>query len=112
MVGHAGAQALPLGHAVGEAHGPTCAAFFANATHPPTHPSIHWDAPAGEKLVLGANGRGALATCALRPSGIFGEYDTLLVPTTVRAITACSVLAICLVGVYACERDAALLRAA
>jgi sterol-4alpha-carboxylate 3-dehydrogenase (decarboxylating) len=38
----------------------------------------------GEKLVLGANGRGGLATCALRPSGIFGEYDTLLVPTTVK----------------------------
>jgi sterol-4alpha-carboxylate 3-dehydrogenase (decarboxylating) len=34
--------------------------------------------------VLGANGRGGLATCALRPSGIFGEYDTLLVPTTVK----------------------------
>lgn len=34
--------------------------------------------------MLGANGRGGLASCALRPSGIFGEYDTLLVPTTVR----------------------------
>jgi hypothetical protein len=34
--------------------------------------------------VLAANGRGGLATCALRPSGIFGEHDTLLVATTVR----------------------------
>lgn len=38
----------------------------------------------GEKLALAANGRGGLATCSLRPSGIFGEYDTLMVPTTVR----------------------------
>lgn len=37
-----------------------------------------------EKLVLAANGRGGVAVCALRPSGIFGEYDTLLVATTVR----------------------------
>ncbi|GAB4817775.1 hypothetical protein N2152v2_004821 [Parachlorella kessleri] len=37
----------------------------------------------GERIVLAANGRGGLATCALRPSGIFGEHDTLLVPTTV-----------------------------
>jgi nucleoside-diphosphate-sugar epimerase len=39
---------------------------------------------AAEKLVLAANGRGGVAVCALRPSGIFGEYDTLLVATTVR----------------------------
>ena len=37
----------------------------------------------GEKLVLAANGRGGLATVALRPSGIFGEGDPLLVPLTV-----------------------------
>jgi sterol-4alpha-carboxylate 3-dehydrogenase (decarboxylating) len=38
----------------------------------------------GEKLVLAANGReGTLATVALRPSGIFGEGDPLLVPLTV-----------------------------
>ena len=37
----------------------------------------------GEKVVLEAHGRGVLATCALRPSGIFGEYDLLLVPTLV-----------------------------
>jgi sterol-4alpha-carboxylate 3-dehydrogenase (decarboxylating) len=41
-----------------------------------------------EKLVLAANGRatkggGTLATVALRPSGIFGEHDRLLVPTAV-----------------------------
>lgn len=38
----------------------------------------------GEKLVLAANGRGGLATAALRPSGIFGEHDLLTVPTTVN----------------------------
>ena len=37
----------------------------------------------GEKLMLGANGRGGLSTVALRPSGIFGEGDPLLVPLTV-----------------------------
>jgi len=37
----------------------------------------------GEKLVLAANGKDGLATVALRPSGIFGEGDPLLVPTTV-----------------------------
>lgn len=38
----------------------------------------------GEKLVLAANGSGGLATVALRPSGIFGEYDLLTVPTVVE----------------------------
>eukprot|EP00210_Caulerpa_lentillifera_P002382 g2285.t1 len=39
----------------------------------------------GEKLVLEANGKGnKLATCALRPSAIFGEGDVLLVPTFVK----------------------------
>lgn len=38
----------------------------------------------GEKLVLSANGKGGLATVALRPSGIFGEGDMVFVPTTVR----------------------------
>ena len=33
--------------------------------------------------MLAANGRGGLATVALRPSGIFGEGDPLLVPLTV-----------------------------
>jgi len=38
-----------------------------------------------EKLVLAANGRGGtLATCALRPSAIFGEGDNILVPTLVE----------------------------
>ena len=35
----------------------------------------------GEKLVLEANGKHGLLTCSLRPSGIFGEYDQLTVPT-------------------------------
>lgn len=33
--------------------------------------------------MLAANGKGGLATVALRPSGIFGEGDPLLVPLTV-----------------------------
>lgn len=37
-----------------------------------------------EKLVLRANGKGGLATIALRPSGIFGEWDRLLVPVVVE----------------------------
>ena len=37
----------------------------------------------GEKSVLAANGVKGLATVALRPSGIFGEGDPLLVPTIV-----------------------------
>ena len=42
----------------------------------------------GEKIVLAANGKGGVATCALRPSGIFGEYDLLTVPTTVEKARA------------------------
>lgn len=38
----------------------------------------------GERLVLAANGRGGLATVALRPSGIFGPGDAVFVPTMVR----------------------------
>lgn len=38
----------------------------------------------GEKLILEANGKGGVATCALRPSGIFGEGDVLFVPTVVK----------------------------
>ena len=37
----------------------------------------------GEKLVLAANGQQGVATCALRPSTVFGEYDTLFLPTLV-----------------------------
>lgn len=37
----------------------------------------------GEKLVLSSNNRSGLTTVALRPSGIFGEHDPLLVPTIV-----------------------------
>ncbi len=38
----------------------------------------------GEKLVLAANGVAGVATCALRPSGIFGEGDPLFVPTVAK----------------------------
>ncbi|KIZ02138.1 NAD(P) dependent steroid dehydrogenase-like protein [Monoraphidium neglectum] len=41
----------------------------------------------GERMALEANGPD-LATCALRPSGIFGEGDTVLVPTLVRQARA------------------------
>jgi sterol-4alpha-carboxylate 3-dehydrogenase (decarboxylating) len=37
-----------------------------------------------EQLVLTANGVGGVATCALRPSGIFGEGDPLFVPTVAK----------------------------
>lgn len=36
-----------------------------------------------EKLILAANGERGLAVVALRPSGIFGEWDRLFVPTLV-----------------------------
>eukprot|EP00879_Flechtneria_rotunda_P003243 GHRR01003466.1.p1 GENE.GHRR01003466.1~~GHRR01003466.1.p1 ORF type:complete len:365 (+),score=118.94 GHRR01003466.1:477-1571(+) len=42
---------------------------------------------AGEKLVLAANSD-SLAVVALRPSGIFGEGDTVMVPTFVRQARA------------------------
>ena len=41
----------------------------------------------GEQLVMAANSS-SLATCALRPSGIFGEGDTVMVPTLVRQAKA------------------------
>lgn len=38
----------------------------------------------GERRVLKANGtNGTLATCAIRPSGIFGEGDATFFPTLV-----------------------------
>ena len=40
----------------------------------------------GEQLVLEANGKGGLKTCALRPSGIFGEHDPLFVPTLIEKV--------------------------
>lgn len=42
---------------------------------------------AGERLVLDANSD-SLATVALRPSGIFGEGDSVMVPTFVRQARA------------------------
>lgn len=41
-----------------------------------------------EALVLAANGKLGLATCALRPSSIFGPGDRLLVPSLVAAAKA------------------------
>lgn len=52
-------------------------------TLPKTRPPASARA-AGERIVRAANGCGGLATVSLRPSGIFGEHDTLLVPTTVE----------------------------
>lgn len=40
----------------------------------------------GERLVLAANGKLGVATCALRPSGIFGEGDPLFVPTVAKQV--------------------------
>lgn len=37
-----------------------------------------------EKIVLAANGKGGVATIALRPSGIFGEWDKLAVPLMIE----------------------------
>lgn len=37
----------------------------------------------GEALILKANGSNGLLTCSLRPSGIFGPGDRLLVPSLV-----------------------------
>lgn len=34
----------------------------------------------GERIVLAANGRGGLATVALRPSNVYGEHDPLFFP--------------------------------
>uniref|UniRef100_A0A803MS50 Reticulon-like protein n=1 Tax=Chenopodium quinoa TaxID=63459 RepID=A0A803MS50_CHEQI len=42
----------------------------------------------GEALVLKANGEKGLLTCSLRPSGIFGPGDKLLVPSLVDAARA------------------------
>lgn len=39
----------------------------------------------GEALVLSANGKSGLVTCAIRPSSIFGPGDRLLVPSLVSA---------------------------
>ena len=53
----------------------------------PHQPSVTGDAPMqieAEKIVLAANGRRGLATVALRPSGIFGEWDRLFVPLLVE----------------------------
>lgn len=47
-------------------------------------------APAAHKLLRRARQANGpdLATCALRPSGIFGEGDTVMVPTLVRQARA------------------------
>ena len=59
--------------------------------HVPFHVSQYTATPShlrlqieGEKLILKANGaNGTLATCALRPSGLFGKGDTTFWPTVV-----------------------------
>lgn len=65
----------------------TCASFAPAGLSAQLRPAPRSCCPppaAGEKAALAGNGRGGLATVALRPSGIFGEGDMLLVPTTVR----------------------------
>jgi 3beta-hydroxy-delta5-steroid dehydrogenase/steroid delta-isomerase len=38
----------------------------------------------GEQIALGANGRGGLLTCALRPGGLYGPGDRLMLPRFVE----------------------------
>lgn len=42
----------------------------------------------GEALVLSANGKNGLLTCAVRPSGIFGPGDTMTVPAFAKSARA------------------------
>lgn len=56
-----------------------------------------------EKIVLDANAsEGKLATCALRPSAIFGEGDTVLVPTLVDRAKKGKMKVLLLVGPVVC----------
>jgi len=55
-----------------------------HASHPTRNSSQLCLQIQGEKLILKANGaNGTLATCALRPSGLFGKGDTTFWPTVV-----------------------------
>jgi sterol-4alpha-carboxylate 3-dehydrogenase (decarboxylating) len=38
--------------------------------------------------VLAANGEGGVATCALRPAGIFGDGDPLFLPSVISRAQA------------------------
>ncbi|EJU00011.1 C-3 sterol dehydrogenase [Dacryopinax primogenitus] len=40
-----------------------------------------------EDIVIAANGKDGLATCALRPAGIFGPRDRLMMPSAAQAVT-------------------------
>lgn len=44
-----------------------------------------WTKAEGEKLVLAANNKSSLITCAIRPSAVFGEGDRAFVPRLVEA---------------------------
>lgn len=56
---------------------------------PDKHNDFYSDAKAhAETLVLSANGRQGLLTCALRPSGIFGPGDKLAIPTFANSAKA------------------------
>ncbi|KAJ7514204.1 hypothetical protein O6H91_23G032900 [Diphasiastrum complanatum] len=54
--------------------------------YPDKHNDFYSETKAqAEVLVLKANGKGGLLTCAIRPSGIFGPGDRLLLPSLVNA---------------------------
>ncbi|KAI5081911.1 hypothetical protein GOP47_0001654 [Adiantum capillus-veneris] len=54
--------------------------------YPERHNDIYSETKAqAEAIVLAANGKSGLITCALRPSSIFGPGDRLLVPSLVAA---------------------------
>eukprot|EP00250_Pteridium_aquilinum_P017404 c23614_g1_i1 orf=215-1936(+) len=54
--------------------------------YPDRHNDVYSETKAqAEALVLAANGKSGLVTCALRPSSIFGPGDRLLVPSLVAA---------------------------
>ncbi|PKK75456.1 C-3 sterol dehydrogenase [Rhizophagus irregularis] len=57
------------------------------APYPEKHMNVYNETKAaGEKLVLEANGRNGLLTCALRPCGIFGPNDRQAIPGFIKVM--------------------------
>ncbi|CAG8487976.1 4077_t:CDS:2 [Funneliformis mosseae] len=57
------------------------------APFPQKHMNVYNETKAaGEKLVLEANGRNGLLTCALRPCGIFGPNDMQAIPGFIKVM--------------------------
>lgn len=56
-----------------------------NTPYPASHPDLYSTTKAeAERLVLAADGRGGLSTCAIRPGGIYGIGDPFYLPTLVE----------------------------